>query len=188
VNASPETTWKALLGNHEERLYTQVLTKIPELYKLHRADNGQELERILSYEYLMRFDELGIELIEPDGKYTHAQDIISPELAARHGHLAGKNAASKSIERLDHSLVFGHTHAKSVTAKTLYDIDRVNRTIHSIENPAMCLIQGGLGYAVDPNWSNGFTTFHVWDDGKFSFEQAIYDDGELFWRDQRYSL
>jgi hypothetical protein len=50
----------------------------------------------------------------------------------------------------------------------------------------MCEIRNGLGYAVAPDWQNGFATAQVWDDGRFKLDLATYVSDALFWRDQRY--
>jgi hypothetical protein len=50
----------------------------------------------------------------------------------------------------------------------------------------MCRIEGGLGYAVAPDWMNGFATAHVWPDGTFKIELATYVNGVLYYGDKRY--
>jgi hypothetical protein len=57
----------------------------------------------------------------------------------------------------------------------------------AVEAGCMCRIDGGLGYAVNPSWQNGFSTAVVWPDGSHVIELATFVDGALRWRDQRYS-
>lgn len=188
IESYTDCVWEALMGNHDERVKTAVIKHLKWLYGIRRAlKPGEDYEEsVLNIEYLMRFDELNIKLIKPEGPYTHAQRSYNETLVARHGWITGKNVAEKSIERLMHSLIFGHTHGMSTNTKTVYYPDGTHKTIRSIENPVMCKIQKGLGYAVDPNWVNGFTTVFIWDDGRFSVEQAFYENGVLTWQDQRF--
>ena len=190
IEAHPDCVWDMLVGNHDERIRAAILKVLKDLYGIRRAlVPGQDYEEgVLTLRHLLRFDELGINVIQPLGKYTHAQRVYSDNLVARHGWLTGKNVAEKSIERLLHSLIFGHTHGMSVGAKTISNSDGSHRTVRSIENPAMCTIKKGLGYAVDADWVNGWTTVQLWDDGEFSFEQAMYDNGVVTWRDQRFDV
>lgn len=183
-----QCVWDMLIGNHDERIKKAVLAFLKELHGLRRASLPGDVvgDGVLTLRHLMRFDELDISIIQPKGPYTHAQRVYCDDLTARHGWLTGKTAAAKSIERLMHSLIFGHTHHMSVETRTLYGSDGNHKTIIAIENPAMCEIPRGLGYAVDPNWVNGWTTVQLWKDGRFSFEQAVYQDGVVTWRDQRF--
>ncbi len=80
----------------------------------------------------------------------------------------------------------GHTHRQSVEYRTVYGTDGQPHSLEAVEIGCMCKIAGGLGYAVDPDWTNGFATASVWADGRFQIDLARYVDGVLYWRKQRF--
>lgn len=178
-----------LLGNHDVRIRNELLNRAERLYGLRKAQiPGEEEElSVLHMKNLLRLDELNIEMIDPNGDYEHAQYSIGPNIAVRHGSRTGSNAALKTVDRLTHSVIMGHTHQQSLQHRTIYDINRVRRTITAVETGACCKIDGGLGYAVDPNWVNGIATVEVWPDGTHHIELAVWDGEALYWRDKKYS-
>lgn len=190
VEASPDTEWIKLAGNHDERIRNTMIDWAVELYDVKRAKiEDQEESSVLSVEHLLRLDELGIQFIDPQGGYQHAQVNVSSNLAARHGWLAVKGSGASALKTLDHlgySIVVGHTHRQGLVHKTTHDINGEPTTLAAVETGCMCLIQDGLGYAVAPDWQNGFATARVWADGKFKLDVATYVDDVLLWRDQRY--
>lgn len=186
--ASPDTVWDMLEGNHDTRVRSEQLLRAERMYGLRPGVlPGEEPEQpLLSLSRLLRLDQLGVNYHKPNGNYEHAQVVVNDKLAARHGWLTGKDGPKKSISRLDHSLVLGHTHRQSIYSETRYDITGVPYTVYAVETGCMCRVQGGLGYAVDPDWQNGFVTSTVWPDGEISFDLARYKDGVLRWRDKQY--
>lgn len=178
-----------LPGNHDERIRTELLNRAERLYGIRRAQVPGEPEEqsVLALPYLLRFDELNIEYIDPKGDYEHAQYHLSEHLAVRHGSRTGANAALKTVDRLTHSIIIGHTHGQSITHRTIYGIDRDPQPITAVETGTTAAIRGGLGYAVDPNWVNGFATVSLWPDGTFHVDLATYKHGYLYWRDKRYA-
>lgn len=190
VEASPDTEWIALAGNHDERIRNTLLDQAARLYGVKRAEiEDTEEASVLSVAHLLRFDELGVHFVEPEGSYDQCQVNISPYLAARHGWLASKGSGSsalKTLEHLGYSVVVGHTHRQSLVHKTTHDIEGQPTTVAGVETGCMCRIEEGLGYAVAPDWQNGFATAHLWPDGKFKIDLATYVSDVLMWRDQRY--
>lgn len=191
-NASEPTRWKKLIGNHDERLRRSVIDVLEaELYSFRRAlVPGQEPDLpLLDVGHILRLDELDIELIRPNGDYEHTQINLSPHLAARHGWIARKGSGASALATLEHlgfSVVVGHTHRQSLVHKTRHDINNTLTTLAACETGCMCRIEEGLGYAVAPDWQNGFATANIWPDGTFKIDVATYVDGRLYWRDQRY--
>lgn len=190
VEASPETEWVKLCGNHDERIRNTLIDWTMELWGLKRAEiEGRDEVSVLSIEHLLRLDELGIHYLEPEGSYEHAQIEVSPYLAARHGWLATKGSgvsALKTLEHLGYSIIVGHTHRQSLVHKTTHDISGEPTTLAGVETGCMCQVKGGLGYAVAPDWQQGFATANVYPDGKFKIDLATYVSGALLWRNQRY--
>lgn len=185
--ASPDTVWRALPGNHDERIRDYQLQRAPDLFGVRPADlDDRELRAVLTLPSLLHFDALGFEWLGGDADYEHAQVDVSPELVARHGFVTGANSAEKTVRRLGINVVVGHTHRQVITYVTE---ERMRETLNMVcvETGCMCRIDGGLGYAVNPNWQNGFATANVWPDGSFTIDHATYRAGALTWRDQRFT-
>lgn len=186
VAASPRTTWRVIIGNHDERIEHAIVDKIGRhVASISRAG---ETTPALDLGYLLRYDELGIELIRPDGDYHSVTVEIAPGLHARHGTKAGVHGgAVKAIAARDSSLAQGHAHKLAMMTHVRYDADRKARTIWSLQCPAMC--QRDLGYMEDPNTAQGFLTVTLHPDGSWHPEHAVFDEasGRLFWRDRVYS-
>jgi len=191
VESSESTSWTKLEGNHDFRLRRAVIDNIRDFYGLRRAKGRNEVPEspLLDVAHLLRLDELGIEFIRPNGSWEQAQVEVSPHLAARHGWLAKKGSGTSalaSLEHLGYSIVVGHTHRQSLVYKTKHDINGKPATITGVETGCMCRIEGGLGYAVAPDWMNGFATAWVWPDGTFKIDLATYVNGVLYYGDKRY--
>jgi hypothetical protein len=191
VQASEQTQWTKLPGNHDERIRNTLIDWAVELYGVRRAalEDQEEEDAVLSVQHLLRLDELGIDFIDPKGPYDQAQVKLSKYLGVRHGWLTKKGAGQSALATLEHlgySVVVGHTHRQSLVHKTTHDIDGNPTTLMGAEAGCMCIIRDGLGYAVNPDWQNGFATATIWPDGTFKIDLATYFDGVLVWRDQRY--
>jgi hypothetical protein len=187
VEASPGTRWQLLSGNHEDRLRNAVIDNLRGLHGVRRA--GDDSHPVLSVAHLLRLDELGVEYVRAGGTYEHDQIIVSENLAARHGWIARKGSgtsARATIEHLRHSIVIGHTHRQSQVFHTSHSIDGEPRTLVGVEAGTLANIRGGLGYAISPDWVQGFAVANVWPDGRFSVELATYVGGALFYRGERY--
>jgi hypothetical protein len=189
VSASPDTQWTKLCGNHDERIRNTLIDWTVELYGIKRAEiEGQDEESVLSVSHLLRLDELGVEYLDPAGSYQHAQVNVTPYLAARHGWIAQKGSgasALKTLEHLGYSIVVGHTHRQSLVHKTTHSLHGDPKTLAAVETGCMCNLDG-LGYAVAPDWQQGFATAQVWKNGMFKLDLATYVSDTLLWRDQCY--
>jgi hypothetical protein len=191
VQASPNTRWQLLSGNHEDRMRNAVIDNLAGIYGLTQgiAPDEERGEAVLSVIHLLRLDELGIEWVGSDGEYAHEQIKISPHLAARHGWIARKGSGASAVATLDalrYSVFIGHCHRQAMVAHTAYDIDGTPRNLVGVEIGTMARIRGGLGYAVNANWQQGFATARLWPDGFFSADLAKFVDGSLVWANQRY--
>ncbi len=188
VEASPGTRWQMLAGNHEDRLRNAVIDNLRGLHGVRRA--GEDDHPVLSVAHLLRLDELGVEYVRTAGTYEHDQIVVSENLAARHGWIARKGSgasARATIEHLRYSTVIGHTHRQSIVHHTAHSIDGEPRTLLGCEAGTLAEIRGGLGYAISPDWQQGFATAHVYPDGAFKLDLATYVDGSLMWRGWRCS-
>ena len=191
VQASPDTMWELLLGNHDERLRNYIINNTPQLYGLRRAAvPGLPVEpSIFTLNNLLRLDELGVKVHEPDGSYDYCQIKLSDGLVVRHGNTvkpkAGQTALS-STERAVYGVVMAHVHRQAIVTRTIYDANQNPIPCQSMELGCICT-SDGLGYKPEPDWAQGFGTVTLWDDGSYHLELAKFSDGVLRWRDQRYS-
>lgn len=186
VQASPDTRWQLLDGNHEDRLRNAVIDNLRALHGITQA-NGEH--PVLGVRHLLRLDELGVEYVRGDGTYEHEQVRVSDNLAARHGWIARKGSGASAlatINHLRHSVVIGHTHRRSQVFHTAHSIDGEPRTLVGVEAGTLARIRGGLGYAIAPDWQQGFATARVWSDDLFSTSLAVYEDGALMWEGRRW--
>lgn len=180
---SPDTRWRFMKGNHEARLDNHVLDYSSGLHGLRRAGDDND---ILTPEYLMRFDELGIEYVcdYPDGRVK-----IAPDLAVRHGWIVKKGAGASArgtLDKLDYSVIIGHVHRQAITALTVDNIDGEPVTRYAAEAGCMCVVKGGLGHTTAPDWQQGFLTVQIHDDGSWLIEPAVFQNDKLHWRGERY--
>lgn len=203
IEASPHTWWTKLFGNHDDRFKNILLDKpsTREIAEWKRPDTpdspGEELHDLA---FAGRLDELGIECIDTGGSYEHGQVNLSKYLAVRHGWIARKGSGSSALATLEStrfSIVVGHTHRQSIVYHTSSNIDGEINTLTAGEAGCMCRVsqvpdpddgRTWPHYTVAPDWQQGFMTATIWPDGKFHLDPAVYVDGTLLWRDQRYEV
>lgn len=200
VDASPNTEWQWMPGNHDKRLRDYLIKNAPRVYDIKRVDtpesDGEIVNRI---EYLMRLDELGWQYCDPHGDYEDGQINISDHLAVRHGWKLRQKAgetALKTLETLGYSILVGHTHRQAVVHHTFHEIDGTPRQLLAAETGCMCRLDARgyrdskdrrfPAYATASNWQRGFATATIYPDGKFRVDLATYVNGVLLWRDLRY--
>lgn len=192
--ASLDTKWSLIKGNHDDRIRNEQLERNERLYgiKPWQFPGDESEEYVYSYNHILKLKRLGIEYIEPLGTYEFQQVPITDLLSVRHGHKVVQNGALKTAVELGHSVVLGHTHRQSIARKTLWNsITGDWRVITAIEAGCMCKIPGGLGFANGgcPDWQPGFATVTRFPDGNFTFDLATYEQGGVLrWRDQVFSL
>lgn len=188
VEASPATRWHKLLGNHDERIRNELLNRAERLYGVRPAATEGEPypEDALSISRLLHLPDLGIQLVVPHGGYQHAQISAGEGLIVRHGWLVGANSAEKSLRHFGGSLIFGHTHRQSHFMRTVWMEGGERFTQHAVEAGCMCRLEGGLGYAVDPSWQQGFATVSH-SAGGWSIDLACFEDGRLRWQGEAWA-
>ena len=157
-------------GNHEQRFPNYILKNAPELY-------GS-----LSLPDLLHLPNYGIQWVL--GGWPQSQLQLTHKLTATHGWIVRKSSGASALATLEHlsrSVIVGHTHRMGMVFRTQHG-PRNKVSIHTgVEIGTMCTISGGLGYAVEPNWQNGFCTLTIYRDGTFSTPRLIsYSNGRLY--------
>ena len=175
-----------IAGNHEDRLRNAVLDNLRAAFGVTRAkyEPDEKDHAVLSLPHLLRLDELGIDFVGGQSEYQHYRYKLSDTLAVRHGYLSKTGAGASAvatIRQLRHSVVIGHCHRLAVVHLTEHDIDGKTRTIMGAESGTMARIEGGLGYAVSPDWQQGFLDLTVWPDGSHTARPVPFVGGRLLY-------
>jgi hypothetical protein len=178
-------------GNHDARLRNELLTRAERVYGLRPADiPGEEGgPDALSLEHLCHLDRLGINFVGPPmagDEYHHAAIDLSPTLHARHGFITGANSPAKTLERVGMNVVLGHTHRHDRSTKAVYRGSRHVGNITAWECGTLARVEGGMGYASNPNWHQGLAVATVFPDGAVDVELVPYLDSALRFRGRRY--
>jgi hypothetical protein len=189
VNASPKTKWWFMLGNHDERIRNESLTRAERLWGIRPADipGSDREDDALSIRRLLRLDELGITCIDEPGGYKHNRLRIGEDFEIRHGMFTGAQPAKKTMDSLQASVAVGHTHAKSTVFKALFDREGVSSIVQGAEIGHMA--QNNLGYNHGrSDWHPGWATVTLFPDGQTNLEHVVYDEkrGKAVWRGQQF--
>jgi hypothetical protein len=203
VDASADTYWEMLYGNHCERMLNilsdAAQAEIRNMVGIRRPDTPESPgEELLTLEHAMRMDELGVKVVKPAGPYTRAAILLTDKLAVRHGWIARKGSGASalaSLEHLGYNIIVGHTHRQSQVYKTVHEISGEIRTLIAVEAGCMCRVSqvpdpvdGRVWptYTDEPDWQQGFVTAEIWPDGFFKVDLATYVNDVLLYQGQRY--
>lgn len=168
-------------GNHEARLEAYVIKHADKLWFLEEEDGDQTL----NLERLLGLKRRGVKLAS--GGYPAAKVWLSDKIAAMHGWYTGSfagAAARKTLDKLGHSVLVGHTHKKAYVYKTRYP-RKGPETIVGVE--CGTLAQLNLGYDPHMDAQQGFEVVRVFPDGTFAISPATYVRGVLRWESQEIS-
>lgn len=176
--ASPQTVWRMLRGNHDDRLEHKLIDQqVGPVDGIRAAD---DMVPALSLRRLLGLDGLAIELVDED--WDTAQLEVTPTLTAMHGEYLGPNAGRKTLDKHTRSQIYGHGHKAEMIFRTRHDpID----TRVAVQCPTAADISGGLGYERHPDWQQGIVTGYVWEDGDFALAINPYVSGKLLMPDGR---
>ena len=113
-----------------------------------------------------------------DDDWDLANYPITDKFTAMHGPATGKSATDKVLEMLTGSAIYGHTHHGKMLYKTRHDPRTGSTESHvAIEAFMMARHHKGMGYANQPDWTQGFFYGAAWpDDGYFTAAPAFYSD------------
>lgn len=182
--ASPDTRWRMIRGNHDARLEHAVLDNVKGLHRITAADDDVPA---LSLRRLLHLDALGIEFVDED--WDRARVPITAKLTARHGPATSKAATDKLLSKYARSTIQGHTHRLSLKFRTEHTEDEDEPTITRLGGEVGCMaqIKDSLGYGSDEDWQQGFIEATLWPDGDFHLTPCTYIPGRLLTPERRYS-
>jgi lambda repressor-like predicted transcriptional regulator len=189
VEASSNTKWWFMLGNHDERIRNESLLRAERLWGIRPADipGSSREDDALSIRRLLRLDELGITCIDEPGGYKHNRLRIGEDFEIRHGMFTGGQPAKKTMDSLQASVAVGHTHAKSHAFKALFDREGISTIVQGAEIGHMA--QNNLGYNHGrSDWHPGWATVTLFPDGTTNIEHCVFDEkrGKATWRGQQF--
>ena len=182
-NASPETHWVYLFGNHEQRMWDSIMRNDGEAADIRPA--GEE-RPALSLDRLLHLDDLGIRYFD---NYPHDVYKIAPDTAVIHGDKSKPGSGGTSqheVKDRRYHVFHGHDHSQAITPFTSHDIDNKPLLYYGTAVGASCQVEGGLGYAVRPDWQNGAATATFDKDGNMTPELIHFFDGKLRWRGEKW--
>jgi hypothetical protein len=175
-----------MVGNHDERLRTELLNRAERMFGIRPADQpGKEPEdEMLSLKRLLRLDDLHVDLVDDPAGFAHNRIRIG-NLEVRHGWRTGPNAIKGTIDSIGRSAAVGHTHAKRSVWKLVMRNDQPE--VHQgVEIGCMCSRNLGYNAKDTSDWHQGWATVAVWPDGLTNVDHATMHKGEAIWRSQRY--
>ena len=187
--ASPDTSWRILLGNHDVRMLTEQLARSERLAGVRPAvwPGEEPSEPLNSPRRALRTDELGVEVVMPphgSAKYAAAEIVVSPRYIAVHGVKSDAGSAARAtVQKYGCSISMAHTHRQRLFSVRL---ERGPLDAHDATGVEVgCGMEiGGRGslYATRPDWANGAYTATLDEDGEPFFEPIRYRSGVLRWR------
>jgi hypothetical protein len=174
-------------GNHDDWMYLRVLETLPQMARLTRAKDRQE---ILDIGYILRLDELDIELVShKGGNYFESEYAITDDLVVIHGVKTGKHGgAVKEIQTWSGaSVIQNHDHKQALIRHVKRRPNNTEVAFWSWSVGAMCM--RNLGYAQSRDVHQGFGVLSLWPDGLWHPEFVSFDpqSGVTTFRDRRYS-
>lgn len=187
VAAAPNARHVRMYGNHCVRLDIAITEKISQhVARLARA--GDEIP-VMDLGHLLRYDELGIEVLRPEGDYHSVVAKIVDGLNARHGTKSGPyGGATKTMSRRNSSQLSGHDHHQVLMQHVSYDDE--DSPVITISASIGCGASRAVArsYTEDADINMGFAVVTDHGGGSFNVELARYDDArrELFFRGARY--
>ncbi len=168
-------------GNHEHRMEAYLIKNADKLYFV-VEETG---EQTINLERLLGLKKRGVQLAP--GGYPGAKVWLSDKLAVCHGWYTGSYsgaAAKKTLDKLGHSVIVGHTHKMALVYKTRHPKKGAEVLVGA---GAGTLARLNLGYDPHMDAQQGFLTVRVFADGTFSISPATYVRGVLRWEDQEIS-
>lgn len=187
AEVSPNTKRRKLKGNHDWRLEAELLKRAERMYGIRPV--GEE-EPALSLRRLLHLDALGVELVEHQLGWQHAEvELITGHrgLVVRHGWLTGHNTAGRSMAKRGRSLIVGHNHSRehvfwydpSIGVERQAAVAGVMCQVRSPDFPVYNPTDDSLqGLVVVTHWPD--------QDDAFTVEHARWYEGALYLGDQSY--
>lgn len=181
-------------GNHDSNLSR---------YLLERADAAADLcvagsdVPVWSIRNLLRFDELGVEMIGSEDRWQHATVKLTDELVVRHGLSVRAGSAASvlaNMRKAEFATVSGHTHRQGIGVTVRWKASGRHKIVQGAEVGGMFQMPKKAtdwpGYLAHSNldWAPGWASIEITDEpfGHYSIDLASWQNGVLMWRGERW--
>lgn len=179
-------------GNHDSNLSR---------YLLERADAAADLcvagsdVPVWSIQNLLRFDELGVEMIGSEDRWQHATIKLTDELVVRHGLSVRAGSAASvlaNMRKAEFATVSGHTHRQGIGVTVRWKASGRHKIVQGAEVGGMFQMPKKAtdwpGYLAHSNldWAPGWASIEVEPDGHYSIDLASWQNGVLMWKGERW--
>jgi predicted phosphodiesterase len=159
--AAPNATIHMLQGNHERRIEKWIVTEV-----VRNKEDAEFLHNLFSAEKVLHIEERGINYYV-ENEFHHGLRVRGAiklgDCCFTHGISTAKHAASVTVSKFGHCIVYGHTHR--IDSHT---IRNVSSGVLSAWCPGcLCEIQPYYGYTNLSDWAHGYGIQFVQKDGKF---------------------
>lgn len=186
-----------LEGNHDVRLGRKIANDVSPMVGL--CVGGTDVNPN-SLEHLLRFDELGVEMVRHHGlTYPLAFMEVVPDdrsnggLVALHGTRARKGTGATALgtaKDRGHGVIMGHCHRLGAVSFNKWTTDGEKVKVHAIEAGAIAKTDStGLNYApVESNdQSSGFVVLTIFEDNTIHPEIVAWENEQAIFRNQIWS-
>lgn len=143
-------------GNHENRVNRWICDKV-----IGSAANAKYLRRLFGPKKVLHLDKRGVRYIERhkfyDGLSVSGTIKLSPGAVAQHGEaFCGKYACYRQLERLGHSVFFGHNHRLGVVYA-----ENMDGSIVAVNTGCLCQRRPMYGLTKTTDWQHGYISQFV---------------------------
>ncbi|NBR68030.1 MAG: metallophosphoesterase [Actinobacteria bacterium] len=180
-------------GNHDSNLSRYLLERASAAADLCVA--GSKVP-VWSLQSLLRFDELGIEMVGSEDRWQHSTVRLTDELIVRHGLSVRAGSAASVLANMkasEFATLSGHTHRLGLAAKTVWKASGRHKVLLGAEVGGMFQMPkkdtdwpGYLAHS-QLDWAPGWASVEIEPDGHYSISLASFQNGTLMWRGQRFS-
>jgi predicted phosphodiesterase len=140
---NPEASITMIHGNHEQRFLNYIVNNAQEALGLRRANAGKEMA-VLSIQYLLRYEELGVNYVDgyPNGIHWLNESGSVKAIHGTNSAKGGSNAA-KYLREERETTFYGHSHRLEYAERTFNS--RLGAvTVAACSPGALCLTDGSV--------------------------------------------
>ena len=179
-------------GNHDSNLSRYLMERAEAAADLCVA--GSDVP-VWSLQNLLRFDELGVEMIGSEDRWQHATIKLTDELVVRHGLSVRAGSAASvlaNMRKTEFATVSGHTHRQGVGVTVRWKASGRHKIVQGAEVGGMFQMPQKAtdwpGYLAHSNldWAPGWASIELEPDGHYSIDLASWQNGTLMWKGQRW--
>lgn len=178
-------------GNHDKRMQNFVETNAVSAFGLRRADKPDSWP-VMSIQYLLRLDELGVTYYDAYPAATHWDNDLVRNIHGTRANSRGSTTAQYSQELPHISTWVGHTHRCEITYKTVLGARGEPIRSYTANPGALCKTDGtvpgfhaaihadGSSARIVEDWQQGFGVNYYNDEESWPFVYTIVDGTTVY--------